>query len=716
MRLLLLLVGVACAARPEVTAAQLRVGDAEAAERTLRVLEKTPGVDAGVLGVLRARLALLKGSPESALAAVGGLRKDPDLGLVALRLYLRAEVLRGDASAIVRAAEALLGAPNLPRPMRYEAELQRGRHHPEAAEGVRVLEILAKDKAAGPYRSPALEALAARSVTRRRAATRRLVVDFGATAEGRKAATKRALGRLSRKDRDARAQRLYTQRAYDLAEPELLSVAGDPKQPGKVRQRAWLRAAVIRMRLREGYDKALARLKRARKGPNRKLANEGWFRSGLVLGNLKRWDAAVKAMKRYLKRARRGRFRASAAYQVGRLQHQAGRYDKAIVEQKRFLKKRRRDHAKYQWFLGWSHFRKGDCAGARSVWAPILDDENTLVGPKVLYWTARCLQKQGEAKGMKAALDTLHARAPLSYYGLLGASLQGRALPTAPRLSLAPAPNLRAWEPKLAPDLRAELRGLRRLIEAGYPELARDRAPSRSTLESALGSSGAEAMRDTLERALEYYGRRWKRAPETRLPWREGVAKREAEVIAAAYPPAYLDLARAAGRPHSVSPWWLLPHMLQESRFKERARSHAGALGPMQVLPRTGKRIAARLRFPAGDFVQAELFTPGVALRHAAWYLDALRAEFGGNVLLAMAAYNGGPRRVAEHLRLHPDLPFDVLIEEIGAHETRNYARKIADHVVRYATLYASPPERAALLESLRPPATLPEARGELTF
>ena len=156
--------------------------------------------------------------------------------------------------------------------------------------------------------------------------------------------------------------------------------------------------------------------------------------------------------------------------------------------------------------------------------------------------------------------------------------------------------------------------------------------------------------------------------------------------------------------------------MLQESRYKERAQSHAVALGTMQILPRTGRRIAERIGFPKGDFLDDRLFDAGVALRHAAWYLDALRREYRGNVILAMAAYNGGPRRVSEHLGIFRDLPFDAMVEEIGAHETRNYARKVTDHLIRYLDLYADDAERASVRASLLPPHTLPEPLGEIRF
>ena len=93
---------------------------------------------------------------------------------------------------------------------------------------------------------------------------------------------------------------------------------------------------------------------------------------------------------------------------------------------------------------------------------------------------------------------------------------------------------------------------------------------------------------------------------------------------------------------------------------------------------------------------------PGVALRQAAWYLAQLREEYQGSMHLAMAAYNGGPRRMTQHVKIRGHLAFPDMIEEIGAHETRNYVRKIMDHLVRYLELYASDDERKAGLKRLR--------------
>jgi hypothetical protein len=93
----------------------------------------------------------------------------------------------------------------------------------------------------------------------------------------------------------------------------------------------------------------------------------------------------------------------------------------------------------------------------------------------------------------------------------------------------------------------------------------------------------------------------------------------------------------------------------QESRFNSRSVSRAGALGIAQFMPGT-----ARWRGLDNPF------EPIAALHESARWLRELRAQFG-NLGLAAAAYNAGPRRVQEWLEGRGPLPG----------ETRAYVRII---------------------------------------
>lgn len=703
-----------------LAAAAARVGDGERALKLLDGVELTG--DAALAGaVVRGRALLRVGKPGQAQAAVAGVDEAALAEPVGL-IRLRAAEAEGDAAAIQAAADALLALKDPAKSTVAEARLRQAlavmAADPER--GRPLVQALADRPPVDAIVPMALGALGAAGDA---AADRRLLLAHGDTAEGRAAMQRTPPSGLSREDRLTRARDLWIQRAYALAEPEFQALADDPKSDPKMRQEALLRLGTIRQRLRERYPEALALFEKVEAGPDREMADEAQYRVGLVLGYLGRFRAASQVMQAYLERAPKGRYAGSAGYQVGRLLHQGGHFADAIAAHERFLRTRPWDRSKYVWFHGWSYFRKGDCPGARATWKPLTRSRNVLVGAKVLYWSARCHVIEGDRAAADRALDQLAKRAPLSYYGLLGARLAGKPLPRVIERTPPPdPPDLERYEAKLPRAHRRSLRAARLLSWAGHPRLAR-RALNRKRIERAArkahGKAAARRFSRALDEALEEWGERWRGLPQRtrRVPWNEGLARLPDGRAIAAYPAAYRALAEAAGAPHGVPAWWLLPHMLQESRYREKARSHAGALGPMQVLPRTGRIIASKLGFPAGDFIEDRLFEPGVALRHAAWYLEALRDEYRGDIVLAIGAYNGGPLRIGEHLTGPAGaLPYDVMIEEIGAHESRNYARKVTDHFVRYLALYAPDAERDAWMKALIPPESPPTPKGAVRF
>ena len=97
----------------------------------------------------------------------------------------------------------------------------------------------------------------------------------------------------------------------------------------------------------------------------------------------------------------------------------------------------------------------------------------------------------------------------------------------------------------------------------------------------------------------------------------------------------------------------------QESRFDPDAVSSKGALGIAQFMPQT-----------ASGRGLTDPFEPLSALREAAGYLRELRTTFGGNLGLAVAAYNAGPGRVEAWLAGRRSLP----------DETHAYVRIVTGH------------------------------------
>jgi soluble lytic murein transglycosylase len=110
------------------------------------------------------------------------------------------------------------------------------------------------------------------------------------------------------------------------------------------------------------------------------------------------------------------------------------------------------------------------------------------------------------------------------------------------------------------------------------------------------------------------------------------------------YPLRYSEYVRVHARENGLDPALLAAVIYQESKFNADAQSSAGAIGLMQLTPRTAHGIAVRTggsRFRTGD-----LLDPEINIRYGAWYLGHLEQKYGGNERLALAAYNAGQGNV----------------------------------------------------------------------
>lgn len=91
-----------------------------------------------------------------------------------------------------------------------------------------------------------------------------------------------------------------------------------------------------------------------------------------------------------------------------------------------------------------------------------------------------------------------------------------------------------------------------------------------------------------------------------------------------------------------------------ESSFRPRARSGAGAVGLMQVMPGTGREIARRLDIEWRGVRTLE--DPLVNIEMGAHYLRRLIDYFGGRRTLALASYCHGPGVIRRYLK-HGSVP-----------------------------------------------------------
>ena len=141
------------------------------------------------------------------------------------------------------------------------------------------------------------------------------------------------------------------------------------------------------------------------------------------------------------------------------------------------------------------------------------------------------------------------------------------------------------------------------------------------------------------------------------------------------YPLPYHDIFREYAENASISPTWAYGVARSESLFMRDVRSSAGAIGLMQLMPTTGKKVAREIHLPYSGL--DTLTDPQSNIRLGTTYLGQMAERYGGNQVLATAAYNAGPHRVDAWLPESGEIDARVWIENIPFNETRGYVRRV---------------------------------------
>ena len=125
------------------------------------------------------------------------------------------------------------------------------------------------------------------------------------------------------------------------------------------------------------------------------------------------------------------------------------------------------------------------------------------------------------------------------------------------------------------------------------------------------------------------------------------------------------SISRAASR-FGVDPALIRAVIHAESGFKPHAKSKAGALGLMQLMPDTAKEMGV-----------ADPLSPDQNIEGGVRYLAWLMERQGGNITLATAAYNAGPGAVERHRGIPPYAETETYVRRVRILHDR-YSRALA--------------------------------------
>lgn len=272
--------------------------------------------------------------------------------------------------------------------------------------------------------------------------------------------------------------------------------------------------------------------------------------------------------------------------------------------------------------------------------------------PRWQYWRARALELTGrgdEAQHLYRALSTER-----DYYGFRAADRIG-----------APYALREAGGPDAASRARLE-------TETTFVRAAEWRALGRATearREWAFGARGLEGEPLVAAAAIAHdWG--WHDRVISTLG-RAGIY----DAVALRFPTPHRELVEHYAGERGLAPATVFSIMRAESAFQEDARSAAGALGLMQVMPATGALTARRLGLPQPSNDALLEARTNIALGTA--YLSEMLDRFHGNLAMAAAAYNAGPGRVLNWQPAAQCVPTEFWVETIPFRETYGYVRKI---------------------------------------
>lgn len=496
---------------------------------------------------------------------------------------------------------------------------------------------------------------------------------------------------ISAEERVARAKVLTNNRAWSRALDELALVPADAPQPVRDEADYWI--GTTKFKMRRDYDVAAQKLSAIwTRLPGDDAKADALFHGARAWSRADKDDEAQKGYRDLLQRYPHKKMAPEASFLIGWLDFNRARYKEAIPELEKTLERYGSsafgDDAR--WYLGFSRWLVGDIEGALRDFELLAKMPGALSGGKGAYWRGRALDSLKRGDEATAVWRALVDEYPFSYY-----ALQARARLKERGIELGPfgdgargsAPTLGELDVKLANDpiiMRVDELLLAGLTVEASVELRR----GEHDLIARYGA--ARALPLLFDRYVR--GDNFNRPHELAEancgsalkldPNGDANVRKWWELV---YPRAYRQFVEKYSPTGENPPYYLYTIMQKESAYNPHDVSYADAIGLLQMIPPTSRRVALRIDAPYTDDV---LYDPEGNIRFGAWYIGHLLQKFKGQIALGAGSYNAGPRAMMKWVKLHGTRPLDEFIELTPYTQTREYMKKVLDIYSRYLWLY----------------------------
>lgn len=435
---------------------------------------------------------------------------------------------------------------------------------------------------------------------------------------------------------------------------------------------------------------------------------KAWFEKGVVLASAGDSDGAVKAYQDTAAFFPADKLAAEALWSAAQVRADDGAYVQAatLYEELQASFPADENASEALWRAGLGRYRGGYPIAAEKDWQALVDKyPGSSYRDAGLYW----LGKVGSKTIARESWDKLVEVDPHGYYGLRVKQIRSKGSLTQSRLVLD-AIEPPAWDAKLAEgEILTWLRGWATVSTGtsliGLPESLANRPDYRQgkallvaglRREALAAYDGARAAAwsnpvalaqlafDFHEQSL--HGLAARCASRLVGLWPDGLVQDAPQAVQRlAYPLVYADLLSTEAQDKSLDPLLLAAVIRQESLFEPVAESYAGARGLGQVMPATGEGIAKSLGMEG--FGLDDLYRPWVSVRFCAFYVAAQMERFDHQILVALAAYHGGPGNTIRWLETAGD-DLDLFVEVLTAPQSRIYLQRVHEQYITYESLY----------------------------
>lgn len=482
----------------------------------------------------------------------------------------------------------------------------------------------------------------------------------------------------------------YVDRSKENAK-EIKYLESEPKTP---ENRFKLARAYFKNRQ---YDKSAELFKGSSQYREYRLASLEYLATSLA--RQEKYDEAIEIHRQIIDKYPTSReAKAKAMFKIGFLYLDSGNYDSAkdeFLRLQKFAPSYQKEQVK--WYLAWCAYKNGGLDEASYRFKSLEKNGGKNWKARAQFWRARALEDMGKNNAAEGIYRGLAESGTIGYYGIISArklneSLKviARSLPEtddeaiscnennsgdcfAPTSvgSHAKKPAGERNDNDFETVIELDLLGLNDLVGVELDRIIASKSKKLDWMKIYQLAKKNDAWNIVNRLTRGHFSH-------------QDEMKSERWVFEGSYPKAYSKIVNDFAARVLVEPLFVWSIMREESTFKPHAISKSGAIGLMQLMPFTARRMMKSPYFEIKD-----LLIPRYNIEAGINYLGFLIKHYNKNLFLVSAAYNAGEEAVDRWLGGKGDLDSVEFVEEIPYKETLDYVRKVMKTYWMYNEIYS---------------------------